>query len=104
EGPSTAPVIIEAAINGATSKETNPNVPKSVEEIADDALAAIDPGAAIVPPPCGPFGGPDDEVAERYLASFRLVWKERPDALLYPTINVDGGPTFDHLRPMARGA
>ena len=51
---------------------------------------------------CDPIGGPDDEVAERYLASFRLVWKERPDALLYPTINIDGGQlSFGHLRPMA---
>ena len=45
ENQSAAPVIIEAAINGATRKETNPNVPKSVEEVADDALAAIDAGA-----------------------------------------------------------
>ena len=102
ETQSAAPVIIEAAINGATRKETNPNVPKSVEEIADDALAAIDAGAAIVHAHCDPIGGPDDEVAERYLASFRLVWKERPDALLYPTINVDAGQlSFGHLRPMA---
>ena len=101
ENQSAAPVIIEAAINGATRKETNPNVPKSVEEVADDALAAIDAGAAIVHAHCDPFGGPDDEVAERYLASFRLVWKERPDALLYPTINVNDGLSFGHLRPMA---
>ena len=101
EAQSAAPVIIEAAINGATRKETNPNVPKSVEEVADDALAAIDAGAAIVHAHCDPFGGPDDEVAERYLASFRLVWKERPDALLYPTINVNDGLSFGHLRPMA---
>ena len=57
ENQSAAPVIIEAAINGATRKETNPNVPKSVEEVADDALAAIDAGAAIVHAHCDPFGG-----------------------------------------------
>lgn len=96
------PVIIEAAINGATTKATNPNVPRSVDEVAEDALAAIDAGAAIVHAHCDPMGGPDDEVAERYLASFRLVWKERPDALLYPTINAyEGRLSFGHLRPMA---
>src|SRR4029078_9429510 len=98
---SPAPVIIEAAINGATRKETNPNAPKSVEEVADDALAAIDARAARVHAQHDPSGGPDDEVAERYLASFRLVWKERPDALLYPTINVNDALSFGHLRPMA---
>src|SRR4029079_6282293 len=75
ENQSAAPLIIEAAITAATRKETNPNVPKSVEEVADDALAAIDAGAAIVHAHCDPFGGPDDEVAERYLASVRLVWQ-----------------------------
>ena len=30
------------------------------------------------------------------------MWKERPDALLYPTINFDAGQlSFGHLRPMA---
>jgi uncharacterized protein (DUF849 family) len=98
---SAAPVIIEAAINGGTTKATNPNVPKSVEEIAADALATLGAGAAIIHAHCDPIGGPDAEVAERYLASFRLIWEERPDALLYPTVNVDGGLSFGHLRPMA---
>jgi uncharacterized protein (DUF849 family) len=99
---STAPVIIEAAINGGTTKATNPHVPKSVEEVADDALATIAAGAAIVHAHCDPIGGPDAEVAERYLASFRRVWAERPDALLYPTVNVDAAQlSFGHLRPMA---
>ena len=34
----TDPVIIEAAINGVTSKKQNPNTPKEPAEIADDAL------------------------------------------------------------------
>ncbi len=70
----TTPVIIEAAINGATSKDANPNVPKSADEIAADALAVIAAGAAIVHAHCDPVGGPDDEVAERYLDAFRPVW------------------------------
>jgi len=98
---SASPVIIEAAINGGTTKATNPNVPKSVEEIAVDALATLDAGAAIIHAHCDPIGGPDAEVAERYLASFRLIWEARPDALLYPTVNIDGGLSFGHLAPMA---
>jgi uncharacterized protein (DUF849 family) len=96
-------VIIEAAINGATSKDVNPNVPKTAEEVAADALATLDAGAAIIHAHCDPVGGPDDEVAERYLEAFRPVWKERPDALLYPTINFGaGGLSFGHLAPMAK--
>jgi uncharacterized protein (DUF849 family) len=98
----TTPVIIEAAINGATTKATNPNVPTTAEEIAADALAVIDAGAAIVHAHCDPVSGPDDEVAARYLDAFRLVWKERPDALVYPTANFSaGGISFGHLGPLA---
>jgi uncharacterized protein (DUF849 family) len=96
-------VIIEAAINGATTKAVNPNVPKTAEEIAADALATLDAGAAIIHAHCDPVGGPDDEVAERYLEAFRPVWRQRPDALLYPTINFGaGGLSFGHLAPMAK--
>jgi 3-keto-5-aminohexanoate cleavage enzyme len=41
-------VIIEAAINGATSKTVNPNVPVTEDEIVADALACFETGAAIV--------------------------------------------------------
>jgi len=96
------PAIIEAAINGATTKDVNPNVPKSPDEVAADALAALAAGAAIVHAHCDPMGGPDDEVAELYLEAFRQVWAERPDALLYPTINPSpDGLSFGHLKPMA---
>ena len=97
------PVIIEAAINGATKKDKNPNVPITPEEIATDSLACIEAGASIIHAHCDPVGGPDDEVAERYLQGFRPVWEQRPDALLYPTINFGaGGLSFGHLPLMAK--
>jgi uncharacterized protein (DUF849 family) len=97
------PVIIEAAINGATTKAANPNVPKSAEEIAAEALSVLAAGAAIVHAHCDPIGGPDEEVAERYLEAFRPVWAERPDALLYPTVNITSdGLSFGHLPPLAK--
>lgn len=96
------PVIIEAAINGMTSKSSNPSVPRSSAEITEEALRALSAGAAIVHAHCDPPGGPDHEVAERYLQAFRPVWEERPDALLYPTVNFGaGGMSFGHLEPMA---
>jgi 3-keto-5-aminohexanoate cleavage enzyme len=97
------PVIIEAAINGATTRDMNPNVPKTADEIAADAMACLAAGASVIHAHCDPVGGPDDEVAERYLEAFRPVWAERPDALLYPTINFGaGGLSFGHLPIMAK--
>ena len=46
--PNTSPLIIEAAINGATSKEKNPHVPRTVDEIVESAFACLEAGAAIV--------------------------------------------------------
>src|SRR5216683_8301206 len=44
-----AKIIIEAAINGAVAKKTlNPNFAYSPQEIADDAIATCNAGAAIV--------------------------------------------------------
>jgi 3-keto-5-aminohexanoate cleavage enzyme len=44
-----AKIIIEAAINGAVAKKSlNPNFAYSPQEIADDAIATCDAGAAIV--------------------------------------------------------
>ena len=64
--------------------------PTTAEEIAADALAVIDAGAAIVHAHCNPVSGPDDQVAARYLDAFRPVWKgdrtrsctRRPTSLL----------------------
>ena len=96
-------VIVEAAINGVTSKAQNPNTPVSPEEIAADALACLAGGAAIVHNHVDRFGLPGDEAAERYLEGWRPVFEERPDALLYPTTNA--GQTVEesyaHIAPLA---
>lgn len=99
----TTPVIIEAAINGATTRDVNPNVAMTPEEIAADALATLAAGASIIHTHCNPVGGPAEEVAQRYLASYELVWKEKPGALIYPTINFSAdGLNFDHLPYLAQ--
>ena len=38
----TTPVIIEAALNGVTSRRRNPAVPVTPEELAVDAIECID--------------------------------------------------------------
>jgi 3-keto-5-aminohexanoate cleavage enzyme len=81
-----APVILEVASNGVTSRAWNPAVPREPGEIAEDALACFAAGAAIVhththEPALAPAEG-----AALYLAAYRPVLAKRPDALLYPTV------------------
>ena len=95
------PVIIEAAINGATTKERNPNVPRTPDEIAADALACLEAGAAIIHNHIDLVGISEAEAAERYLEAWRVVLAERPDALWYPTVHFGQSMSYEHLIPIA---
>ena len=95
------PVIIEAAINGATTKERNPNVPRTPEENAADALAAIEAGAAVSHNHIDLGGLGEAVAAERYLEGWRPVLAARPDALLYPTVHFGPPLGYEHLIPLA---
>jgi uncharacterized protein (DUF849 family) len=84
------PLIIEAAINGVTNKGRNPNVPCTPEEIAGDALACLEAGAAIVHNHIDDLTLDGRRYADRQLAGWRPVLEKRPDAILYPTVAVAG--------------
>lgn len=104
-----APLIIEAAINGGTPKSRNPAVPRTPDEIAEDAVRCIDAGAAIV------HNHNDDAVigagathdAGPYLQAWRQILDQRPDTILYPTMG-SGGPGTDvrerysHIEALAK--
>jgi len=88
------PVLIEAAVNGTTTRERNPNVPRTPEEVAADALACIAAGATII------HNHNDDPVidmvtaahdAQPYVDAWSPVLEKHPGALLYPTMT-GGGP------------
>ena len=100
----TDPVIIEAAINGVTSKQQNPHTPREPGEIADDALRCLAAGAAIVHNHIDMFMVEGEVAADRYLEAWRPVLADRPDALLYPTTNA--GPevegAYAHITPLAK--
>ncbi len=83
-----APLIIEAAINGMTTKQMNPNVPRTSDEIASDALRSIETGAAIVHTHNADLAVGPERAAELYLESWQPVLKARPDAILYPTLGL----------------
>jgi uncharacterized protein (DUF849 family) len=86
------PVILELAMNGATPRTRNPHVPRTPEEIADEALRAIEQGAAIVHNHNDePLFTPDGiHAVEPYLQAWRPVLDRHPDALLYPTMASGG--------------
>jgi uncharacterized protein (DUF849 family) len=87
------PVIIEVALNGGTPKSRNPNVPRTPDEIAADAIACIDAGASVVhnhnDDPV--IGGSGVHAWEPYLEAWRVILRERPGAVLYTTM-AGGGP------------
>ncbi len=82
----TTPVILEAAINGGTTPEKNPRVPRTHEEIARDALRCFELGAAIVHAHNASYSLTGQAAADDYLAAWRSVLAARPDALWYPTL------------------
>ena len=94
-------LIVEAAINEQSPKELNPHVPYAPEEIAADALAAARAGAAIVhfharDPKNGALLHPG---IEPYREAMRLIRRENPDVILYPTYGFSDTPEerFAHL-------
>ena len=104
----TTPLIIESSLNGATSKAINPHVPYSDEEIVTDALACMEAGAALIHNHTDEsiFGGSGELDYERYARPWRLLLKERPDAILTPTMPVgqEGVPVETRYRHVERMA
>ena len=94
------PVIIELAVNGATPRSANPHVPRTPDEIAEVALAAIGRGAAIVhnhnDEPM--FTADGVHAVEPYVAAWTPVLDRYPDALLYPTIAAGARGIPVHIR------
>jgi 3-keto-5-aminohexanoate cleavage enzyme len=96
------PLIIEAAINELASKDDNPNVPYSIDEVVADAVAVARAGAAIVH-----FHARDAVTGEQrwfdtdfYREAFRRIRAEC-DALLYPTQPGSGMDKCPHVIALA---
>ena len=80
----SAPVILEVAANGVTTRTQNPAVPREPKELAEDALACFAAGAAIVHTHTHEPALPPADGAALYLEAYRPVLAKRPGALLYP--------------------
>jgi 3-keto-5-aminohexanoate cleavage enzyme len=101
--PPMPPVVVEVALNGATPKSRNPHVPIAPPEIAADALACMQAGAAIVHNHIDDFARTGAAAAERYLEAWRPIMRARPDAILYCTVAIGGSVAdrFAHVPPLA---
>lgn len=100
------PLIIEAAINGATPQAANPHVPRTREEIIDCACACFEAGAVIV------HHHNDDglldprHAAQPYRDAWAAIYERHPEAILYPTMGGGGRHTniqerYAHVEALA---
>lgn len=79
-------LIITAAICGAeVTKEQNPNVPYTVEEIVREAKSAVDAGAAIVHLHVRHDDGTPTQSRERFQECEEAILKECPNVILIPS-------------------
>ncbi len=103
------PVIIEAAVNGATRRERQSHVPITPTEIADDAVSCVDAGASIVhqhddPRDYRTAGSGPEAMGSLGLASYTGLLSQRPGTIVYPTARFDGrtiAERWDHHRYLA---
>ena len=103
-GSDMPPLIIEAALNGATPKSRNSNVPVTPAELAHEALAAMEAGAAIVHTHIERMDMTGDAAVDRYMEAYAPVLAARPDAILWGTVATgpDVEARFGHYRGLAR--
>ena len=83
-----APVIIEAALNGVTSRARNAHVPATADEQAKDALVCVDAGATVIHTHAPNIAVPPDEAADQYAIAFRPVVEQHPGVVCYPTTGI----------------
>ena len=83
------PVILEVAINGGVTPDRNPHVPLTAQAIIDDSLRCFDAGASIIHAHNHDIRLNGRAGAEAYLAPWRVILAQRPDALWYPTLSVN---------------
>ena len=89
-------LIITAAICGAeVTKEQNPAVPYTVEEIVREAKSAVDAGAAIVHLHVRFDDGTPTQSRERFQECEEAIYKVCPDVILIPSTGGAVGMTPD---------
>ena len=100
------PVVLEAAVNGGSTRRRNPNVPLGADEIVADVLRCLDAGASIIHAHNSDFRPTGRKAADDYLATWTRILDERPETLWYPTLcaGQDVHQTLEHIEILAREA
>ena len=83
------PVILECAINGSTTKATNPLAPETAAEQTAEIIRCLDAGATIIHSHSNKPNEDTKIAAQAYGEVFEPVWKKHPQAILYATANFD---------------
>jgi uncharacterized protein (DUF849 family) len=98
------PVIIECAINGVTSPEKNPHVPRKPADIVADTYRVLDAGASVIHAHNSDFQLGGEEAARDYLSAWQPILARRPDTLWYPTLCGGKGAVamLSHIEPILR--
>jgi uncharacterized protein (DUF849 family) len=86
--------VLEVAVNGTTTKELNPNVPRTPDEVATDGLRCVEAGASIIhnhteDSMWGSPSGVHDPAP--YIEAWTPILGSDSDVLTYPTM-ASGGP------------
>lgn len=95
-------LIITAAICGAeVTKEHNPNVPYTVEEIREEARKAYEAGASIIHLHVREDDGTPTQSKERYQVCMEAIHQVCPDVIIQPSTGGAVGMTADErLEPL----
>lgn len=98
------PVVIEVALNGATSPSKNRHAPQTQEALVADAIRCIDAGASVVHTHAPDISVGGEAGARLYLEHFAPIHARHPEAILYPTLVF--GKTIaektSHIEPLRR--
>jgi len=95
-------LIITAAICGAeVTKENNPNVPYTVEEIAEESEKAYKAGASIIHLHVRKDDGTPTQNRERFIACFKAIKDRCPNVIVQPsTGGAVGMSNSERLQPV----
>jgi 3-keto-5-aminohexanoate cleavage enzyme len=96
-------IMIEAAINGNASKELNPNIPYSPEEIGHDAIATCRAGAALIHLHVREPDGAWVQTLDYYAKAIMLT-REQCTPLIWPTFPFGDDPAvrFQHFYDLCK--
>jgi 3-keto-5-aminohexanoate cleavage enzyme len=79
------PVVIESHINGVRSREMNPNIPITHDEIAQEAIRCWEAGAGAIHAHNTSFDLLGENAFKDYMRTWETVLQKHPDITWYPT-------------------